>query len=207
MEDLREEFLLNAPWYSALEQPIKGSQSAWYFAKGPADRAQIALVNHALAFAKHNALDGHYKALLAGISPSAPTPERARSEGRGVCFPLFEVLNELIVATLLCGALGWRCAGHEPLGHRAKRGDWEFALASGKHVFVEVKSLSEPDYGDGVFTKPSSTARISNVLKRAYKQLPHDERATVVVLVAEGGGHPRRLGRDSAWRPVAALLR
>ncbi len=187
MRDLRETYFGSAPWYRDLGEPTSGEPSAWHLAKAPPSRTHVALANMGLEFAEEHGLRHSYSAKFAGIPRAELTPERATTQARSVTFPISEILNELIVGALLKRGLGWTFAGHEPPGHRSNRGDWEFTLECGRRVFVEVKSLSEPQHGSGPFWRSSAAPRLSNVLKRSYRQLPLDDRATVVVLVADGG--------------------
>jgi hypothetical protein len=144
----------------------------------------VGLLSAAAAFAEDHGLLSVYRAKLDAIPIAELRVAKGDAERRSSTFPVWEIVNELIVARLLERALGWTYSVHEPRGRGGHRGDWEFHLPTGGTVFVEVKSLSEPDrVSSGVYSRPSFAPRLRNVLKGAYVQLPDDGRATLVVIV------------------------
>jgi hypothetical protein len=187
VKDLRQEIFASFGWYKQLERAgfegapivkalVARTKPAWW----------IDLLNVALHYACDKGLLDTYSARLATLRTSEFREDVAIAEGREPDFPLWEILNELIVAAYLEHVLGWRYVSHEPLGATPKRGDWQFVSHSGRTVFVEVKSIAERlPYGDGAFMRGSYASRLRGVLARAYKQLPDDERSTLVVLVAD----------------------
>jgi hypothetical protein len=81
----------------------------------------------------------------------------------------------------------WDFETYEPPGFRGRFGDWQFSPAAGRSVFVEVKTLVEPEsYSTGVFSRGIASERLTGVLRRAYRQLPRDDRGTLVVVVGAG---------------------
>jgi hypothetical protein len=99
---------------------------------------------------------------------------------------VWEIANELVVALYLERALGWSFVAYEPPGHMGRLGDWEFLSLSGETVFVEVKSVMEPALPEGAFTRGVAFRRLTGVLRGAYRQLPRDSRATLVIVVGNG---------------------
>lgn len=160
---------------------LRGWRCAWYLAKLNEPRPYIGLLNAALAFAVEHGLTDVYRTRFGGISSGDISPGRAKAEGRGVDFPIQEIANELLVARYLERVFGWRLVEHEPRGDKDRRGDWQFLTPRGRAVFVEVKSLAEPEW-QGVFT-PNFSPRLRRLLARAYRQLPADGRGVLVVLV------------------------
>ena len=83
--------------------------------------------------------------------------------------------------------LGWGFETYEPRGWRSGLGDWQFRTEAARQVFVEVKSLQEPmePEGEGIYGGRRSDYRpqLRQAMRRAYRQLPNDGRATLVVLV------------------------
>ncbi|MBY0491038.1 MAG: hypothetical protein K2R93_14440 [Gemmatimonadaceae bacterium] len=115
------------------------------------------------------------------------THARAKREQRGSTDPIWDIANELIVAAYLERLVGWTYLAHEPPGRGSHKGEWAFRTLSGRTVFVEVKSLHESEeLPTGVYSRSVQGPRIRGVLKGAYKQLPNDDRATLVVLVSRG---------------------
>jgi len=185
--DLRSRFWTGLDWYESLAPPHGNEASAWFLAKVPPVRWEVPLTNRALQFAVDHGLEGEYRGRFAGIAELDLTEARAKAEYRSVTFPIGQILNELVVGSLLESVLHWTyvCAG--PPGHRQFRGDWQFATPAGREVFVEVKSVAEPSYANGFFTRPQFVPRLHNLLKSAYRQLPEDGRATCVFIVAANG--------------------
>jgi hypothetical protein len=114
------------------------------------------------------------------------TDSAGEAENRSSVSPIWEVVNELVVGFLLERAVGWEFLQHEPAGHRKRVGEWEFRSPSGRVVFVEVKTLVEPDRYPPVFNRAVATGRLTQVLRRAYRQLPRDDRSTLVIIVGTG---------------------
>ncbi len=187
MKDLRSELFGQFEWAKQLRRSryanapvaraiIERTEPAWW----------IALLNVALYYAKSKGLYEHYIGRLSSLRPSQFYEYVANAEGHEEELPLWEILNELVVAAYLEHALGWIYVAHEPEGTPPKRGDWQFLSPSGRTVFVEVKSIAERrPRGNAVFMRGSYAPRIRSVLGRAYRQLPDDERSTLVVLVAD----------------------
>lgn len=161
--------------------------SAWYLAKGDENDWGAQLLNAALHWADLHGLSEHYRTRFEGITPVDVQPQRAEAENRLPSFPIWQIANELVVGCYLERVVGWTYGRHEPDGRQGHRGEWQFTTPSGRDVFVEVKSMSEPDWSQasGVFSRPDYRNRITKPLGEAYKQLPDDGRATLVVLVAE----------------------
>ncbi|MBK8246662.1 MAG: hypothetical protein IPK85_04590 [Gemmatimonadetes bacterium] len=186
--DRRAQWFQDLPWYRALEEPGHGEASAWYLAKMAEHRAQHDLLNTALAYAEAHDLQRPFLSRFGGIALRDLSPAKARAELRSVTAPIWNVADELLVASFLERVLHWEFDHHEPRGHRDYKGDWQFRTPDGQVVFVEVKSVSEPEYPTtGVFSRPHFIPRLHQLLKGAYRQLPDDERANCVVIVAHGG--------------------
>ncbi len=182
--DLRSLLFGGLAWYEALDEGDDATWPTWRIAKSHEPAWWKALLNSAFGFAQDHTLVERYRARFSGISRSELRLEKAQRESRTSTFPIWEVANELVVARYLERVLGWRYESHEPPGRGLRRGDWQFLTPSDQRVFVEVKSLREPErHGTGVFNRPSYSARLRGVLKEAYAQLPDDGRATLVVLV------------------------
>jgi hypothetical protein len=182
MTDLRPILFAGAEWYEQLEEPKEDVPSAWYVAK--ADRWTTKLLNVAASFAqKHNLVD-HYRKQFAGIRAIDLTLPRADAGRQMVSFPIWKIAHELIAGCYLERVLGWRYSAHEPIGYKQRRGDWEFITKSGRHVFVEVKSVAEVErYGtSGVYNVAPPLPQLRNIVKAAYGQLPDDDRATLLIL-------------------------
>lgn len=186
--DLRPSYFGGLDWYEGLREPRskQDEPTAWYCAKDAVDDWYVLQLNAGLAFADEHGLHERYRKLFAGIRPPDLLPTRAKAERRTVSFPIWEIANELIVGRYLERVIGWQYREHEPRGRQQHRGDWEFESPRGRRVFVEVKSLQEPDgYPGGVFNRSTCDPRIRDVLAGAYKQLPEDDRATLVILVGQ----------------------
>lgn len=185
-KDYRPYFFGHCDWYQSLEKPTDpDEESAWYVAKAHQAEWFVLALNAGLAFARDHGLEACYSRRFAGISPRDLTPKRARQKGGTVSSPIWEIANELVVARYLERALGWELLEHEPTGRGTRKGDWDFRSQTGETVFVEVKSIREAEWPAGkVYTLPDYSPRIRTLLARAYSQLPHDHRSTLVVLVS-----------------------
>jgi hypothetical protein len=184
--DLRPAFFAGLRWYDELAEPKDDEISAWRVAKWTDSAWWIDLLNAGLSFARVHGLESRFRASFASIRPQDLLHQRAQAEGRSVSFPIWEIANELIVAGYLERVCGWDLIQHEPAGHGARLGDWQFRSQSGRQVFVEVKSLAEMrPSGNSVFNRGSYAPRLRGVLARAYRQLPADDRAVLVVLVGD----------------------
>jgi hypothetical protein len=182
--DYRRRMFEGSPWFERLPAPESGITAVSLLAKGEENRWEIQLLNVALAFAIDHGLEETYRTKFAGISLNALMPARAIHEGRGVSTPLWEIANELVVGCLVERGLGWKYQEYEPPGRHGRRGEWQFQSPSKREIFVEVKSLREAeDVGSGAFSRPDYRSRIRSSLTEAYKQLPDDGRASLVVLV------------------------
>lgn len=185
--DARELLFAEAPWYAELSEDKPETWGAWRVTKSSEDAWWKHILQVAALFAAEHNLVSAYRGRLAGISIGDLTIERAQREGRRSTDPIWDIANELIVGCYLERVMGWTFVEHEPQGHATCRGDWQFAARSGRQIFVEVKSLHEPErVTTGVYSRPSYTRRIRTVLKEAYRQLPDDGRATLIVLVGWG---------------------
>lgn len=166
-----------------MSRPSDDSPSAWFVAKQSGHWAE-ALLSSCAAFADEHGLLHQFRAKFAGIRSIDLTPHRAASEARSVSSSIWAIAHELVVARYLERVLGWSFAEYEPLGYKSLRGDWEFTTTAGARVFVEVKTIDEPEpiATSGVYSRGIASRRIRNVVKTAYRQLPDDDRATLVVL-------------------------
>jgi hypothetical protein len=184
MTDLRTLLFAGADWYERLEAPTDDEPSAWYVAKGASDQWTTKLLTAAAEFAQAHGMVDHFRKKFAGIRGIDLTPRRARAEGRQVSFPIWEIAHELVAGCYLERVLGWRFAGHEPRGHKDRRGDWEFITPSGQRVFVEVKSVAEVERYEtaGAYNVSVAFDQLRNIVKAAYRQLPDDERGTLLIL-------------------------
>lgn len=146
------------------------------------------MLSAAAAFARDHDLVDVYRARFRGIEPQDLLPERAAAKRRTISSPIWVIAHELVVARFLERVLGWTYVCHEPVGHQGRRGDWEFRTSSDRRVFVEVKTLEEPERHDtsGVYSRSVNDSQIRDVVKGAYQQLPDDDRATLVVLAGRG---------------------
>lgn len=187
--DLRPLLFSASAWYEALStsgslEEADSNWPAWRVTVSNEEAWWYQLLNVAAAFARDHHLLDRYQKKFAGISLNELSRETARIRGRSELFPVWEITNELIVGRYLERVVGWQYCSHEPKGRQQHRGDWEFTDLSGKQVFVEVKSLAEPEPGAvGVYSRPSFAHRLRTVLKGAYRQLPDDGRSTLVVVV------------------------
>ena len=151
MRDLRPEFFGGLEWYENLSPP-SGEPSAWRMAKGAEPNIWADILNASLAFAVEHDFVEVYRQRFGGISPKDLQHEHARREGRTCVFPIWEVANELLVARYLERVFGWRFDQHEPAGRGSRKGDWQFVTLQGRIVFIEVKSVREPEFIGRVFT-------------------------------------------------------
>jgi len=197
MEDLRPLLLSGSSWFESLKPPTEDVPSPWFVAKAPLEEHWVGqLLTAAAAFAREHGLVTHYRKRFAGISSEDLTPERARIHRCSVSTPIWEIAHELVVARYLEKVLLWEYEGHEPPGYKQARGDWLFRSCRGRDVFVEVKSLAEPELAasTGPYNRGIHYAKIRNAIKGAYKQIPDDGRSILVVLVGREILHvPRRL--------------
>lgn len=185
---LRHRFFSGLQWYEALEKPNDPKvSSAWYLAKRPDSTWPVALLEHALDYARHHSLEDTYRRRFADISEKSLTHERAQAEGRRVTDPIWQIAVELVAARFLDRVCHWKLLRHEPQGDKECVGDWEFATPHQQSVFVEVKYLQEPETipTTTMVAKPDYRPKIRSSLARAYRQLPADGRATLVVLFGD----------------------
>jgi hypothetical protein len=181
MRDLRPTFFGGTEWYERLDAPT-GQPSAWWVAKDVEPNLWMDILNAALTFAVAHDLVDHYRTKFGGIAPRDLDHDRARREGRTCAAPIFEIANELLVARYLERVFGWRVTSHEPAGRASHFGDWQFLTPRGRNVFVEVKTVREPEGATGVFCA-NYAPRLRSVVANAYAQLPLDSRGVLVVLV------------------------
>ena len=182
--DFREQMFADAEWYRGLAKPLPGETSAWYTVKAP-DRWEAELLSTAGKFAVDHQLLDHYRRRFQGIVLADLAPARAKAQRRSVCSPIWVIAHELVVGAYLEHVLGWALEAHEPLGNKLSKGDWQFRTPEGQSVFVEVKTALEPMPmpTTGVFSKGVKDKQIREILRGAYKQLPTDDRSTLVVIV------------------------
>lgn len=187
-EDHRELLFGYSAWYKALTEPEEDVSSAWHVAKNPLGDWPVQLLAAAAAFAIDHDVLSIYRERFAAIPGASLGLERARAKHRTVSGPIWEIANELIVGRYLERVFGWQYETHEPLGNAGRRGEWQMCAPSGRLVFVEVKTLNEREITvDASYHKPDYRERIQTVLhKRAYPQLPTDDRSTLVVLAGNG---------------------
>jgi hypothetical protein len=186
-EDLRHLLFEDAAWFSALTQHTPDMWVLWRVTKTQEQAWWRELLIAAAAFARDHDLLIRYKKAFAGIRSGDLSDSAGDRDHRSPVNPIWEIAYELIVGLFLEHGLGWRYLGHEPRGHRSHVGDWAFEAPSGRSVFVEVKSVLEPEMrGSGVFSRGPAMVRLTAVLRGAYKQLPRDSRSTMVVLAGNG---------------------
>lgn len=166
-------------------QPVGNEFSAWYAAKSDVPASWGELLSVAGQFAIDHGLLQLYQTRFAGISLAELQPRRAEVSGRSASAPIWEIANELIVGRYLERVLGWSFTGFEPPGRLAHRGEWQFQTAGGDEVFVEVKTVNQREIpaSTGAYSRADYRPKIRDILKGAYRQLPDDDRATLVVLV------------------------
>jgi hypothetical protein len=188
LNDYRPALFGGASWYESLQPPASQEYSTWYLTKAPLDRTfRAQMFNAGATFLDdHNLLD-HYRKRFAGINAVDLRPDRAAKESRTVDSPITDIAHEFIIARYLERVLGWTFLEHEPPGRQRHRGEWLFRTPSGRAVFVEVKSISEPEFegSEGAYMRGDFRPRIRQVVKDAYGQLPEDDRATLVVLAGD----------------------
>lgn len=182
--DLRPLLFDGSEWYQSLEPPTDNAASAWFMSKQPGNWAAEVLSVAARFAAQHDLLE-HYRGCFQGIRFQDLLPERAKANRRSVTSPIWVIAHELIVAAYLQNVLGWIYVLHEPPGYKTTRGDWEFVTPAGRHVFVEVKTAEEPDVVEtaGVFSRGVKSKQLREIIRGAYKQLPDDGRANLLVIV------------------------
>lgn len=182
--DLRHLLFAGIPTFDRLSNADTNLWPAWRITRSDEPAWWIGALSAAAAFARDHDLLDSFRSKLSSIPISELRTDKSDAEGRSSTFPIWEIVNELLVARLLERGLGWRFDLHEPQGRGTRLGDWQFVSPSGRSVFVEVKSLSEREmFSSGVHSKPSFAPRLRGVLKGAYAQLPDDGRATLVVVV------------------------
>jgi hypothetical protein len=174
------------PWYESLSKPeASGITSAWYVARDTDPEWSVCLLEAALRYAEDKDLWDVFRQRFEGISVGDVSLARANAENWEADFNIWEIATELVVAAYLEHSLGWTFRSYEPLGNAPRRGDWEFISPSRRRTFVEVKTVCEAQWRpiSGGSFRPSHAARISSLLARAYRQLPDDDRSTLVVIV------------------------
>ncbi len=184
--DLRAQMFNGLPWFHALTRPpAPRITSAWYVAKDQDAEWNVCLLEAALQYAKNRGLWSTYRRRFEGIGVGDVSLARANAENREADFVIWEIAAELVAAAYLEHVLRWTFCRHEPPGDRKRLGDWEFETPDGKLVFVEVKTLCEPQWRptSGGYFRRSQAGRLGKLLSRAYRKLPADDRATLVVVV------------------------
>lgn len=186
-EDLRPLLFCKASWFDGLEESTPDYWVLWRITKSDSPAWWRELLIGAAAFARDHGLLPVYQRRFAGIPARALSDSAGRAENRSSVAPIWEIANELVAGLYLERALGWTLSEYEPNGHMGRVGDWQFITPTGRTVFVEVKSVLEPErFGTGVFSRGVATGRLAGVLRGAYRQLPRDSRATLVVVVGNG---------------------
>jgi hypothetical protein len=174
-------------WYTGLEQNTRDHWVLWRITKSEEAAWWRELLIGAAAFARDHDVLSSYRARIEGVPLKSLSDSAGKAEMRPSVSPLWEITNELIVGMYLERALGWKFIQHEPQGHGRRVGEWQFSATSGRTVFVEVKSLLEAERTDtSCYIRGIASARVTDVLRGAYRQLPRDDRATLVVLVGTG---------------------
>ena len=184
MKDLRPLLFDGCAWYQNLAPSDDALPSAWYSTRGEDEWAGL-LLSSAAAFAQRHGLVEVFRKRFEGIHARELSPTRAASMERMVTAPILAIAHELVVACFLEKVMDWSFDKHEPLGYKGARGDWEFITPSGRSVFVEVKTIEEPEFTErnGFINPEPELARIRSTVRHAYPQLPDDHRCTLVVLV------------------------
>ena len=190
--DLRPLLFEGATWYRQLTCPEHDDEpSAWYLAKGDSSGWGGDVLSAGAQFAIDHDLLDVYRKRFAGINANDLLPARAKAERRTVSSPIWIIANELIVGRYLEKVLKWIFECHEPLGNKAHCGEWQFRMLDGKSVFVEVKTALEPAAPTScVYSRGVQDAHVRDILKGAYKQLPDDDRATLVVVAGHEIANP-----------------
>lgn len=190
--DLRPLLFEGAAWFSQLECPeYYDEPSAWYLTKGDSSGWGGDILSAGAQFALDHNLVDVYRKRFAGINASDLLQVRAKAERRSVSSPIWIIANELIIGRYLEKVLKWTFERHEPPGNKAHRGEWQFRMLDGKSVFVEVKTAMEPaGPTSGVYSRGVEYAQVREIIKGAYKQLPDDERATLVVIAGREIANP-----------------
>lgn len=184
--DLRHLLFGDSEWFQDLEEESDDLWVLWRITRSAQQAWWRELLTAAACFASRHGLIQLYRQRFAGIPVPSMRDSVGEAENRNPLAPIWEIASELIVGLVLESTLGWTLLAHEPPGHRDRIGDWLFETPAGKPVFVEVKTLEEPVRYPSVFAREPATDRLTNVLKGAYRQLPRDERATLVVVVGIG---------------------
>lgn len=174
-------------WFESLDESTADYWVLWRVAKSDTPAWWRELLIAAAAFARDHELLPAYQKLFAGIPPRALSDSAGERENRSAVAPIWEIASELTAGLYLERALGWTLSRYEPNGHMRRVGDWEFATPTGRTVFVEVKTVLEPDRSEtGVFTRRVAQERLTGVLRGGYRQLPSDSRSTLVIIVGNG---------------------
>jgi hypothetical protein len=181
--DYRRALFEGAHWYGTLAEDTPDHWVLWRVSRSSEPAWWNDVLEAAAAFADDHGLLELYKARVSSIPLRDLRQSVADSEARSAVAPIWDIVNELIVARYLEKVLRWKYESHEPNGHRTRKGDWAFVSPAGRRMFVEVKSLTEaPPRETGVYSRGIESSRLTSVLKEAYRQLPSD-RSTVVVVV------------------------
>jgi hypothetical protein len=186
-EDLRPLLFGGTSWYATLDETTPDYWVLWRITKSDEPAWWRELLIGAAAFARDHGVLPNFRRRIEGIALRSLSDAAGDSERRPSAAPIWGIANELIVGLYLERALSWRLLQHEPRGFGERVGEWQFCTTSGRTVFVEVKSLVEPErVGTGVYMRGVASDRLTAVLRGAYKQLPRDDRATLVVVVGSG---------------------
>jgi len=185
--DLRPLLFQDAAWFADLQETTPDRWVVWRVTTSLEPAWWKELLNAAASFARDHSLLDVYRRRFAGIPDGDLRDSAASLHRRPATAPIWEIANELIVGAYLERALKWTFREHEPDGFRRRVGDWGYVAPSGRDVFVEVKSVLEPEIvGNQVFSRGIASRRLTAVLKGAYHQLPDDGRSTLVVVVGNG---------------------
>lgn len=184
-DDLRPLLFQTSAWFEGLTEDSEDLWAAWRVTTSTEPAWWKELLNACASFARSRGLLQHYQRRFAGLSVGDLSDKAGKT--RYTLGSLWEIANELVVGLFLERALGWTFEAHDPAGFRSRIGDWQFATADGRRVFVEVKSVHEAEMrGNQVFSRGIASKRLTRTLREAYKQLPADDRATLVILVGNG---------------------
>jgi hypothetical protein len=184
---LRDQLFSSAPWFESLTEGDESMWPVWRITRSAEPGWWVGMLECASWYARQHHLLDHYRKRLGAISKRDLTIECGEAEGRSSTDPIWQIVNELIVAHYLEQVLSWRFVAHEPCGRQCSRGDWLMRTPSGRTAFVEVKTILEPPVGaSGVYSAPVVQPRLRNVLKGAYSRLPRDDDGKVVVLIGSG---------------------
>jgi hypothetical protein len=185
--DLRHLLFDGTSWYANLTSAAPDHWVLWRISKADESAWWRELLICVAAYARDHDLLPSFRRKIEGIPSNSLSDSSGNREARSAVAPVWEIVNELVVAMYLERALGWRLLQAEPAGYKSRRGDWEFTAPSGRTVFVEVKSLVEPEpTASAVFMRGVAADRLTSVLRGAYRQLPKDGRSTLVVVAGFG---------------------